>query len=227
MTVPWLERDPDALRALEATLRARYPTLHAFTEDGVCRIRGAIEIVPGDRYGIELELPSNYPHALPIAWETEGRIPREIDRHTFPNGSLCLGPPLALWLALDGDFSIERVIDVPVRNFLVGNSLVEEGQPWPYDDYAHGAAGIIQHLSEVLGTTDAMMLCKLLVDLMQGRVRGHWTCPCGSGLIIRKCHRDAIERLRRVPHGILAHAVDTMLDHLKRQRKLAQAAPSQ
>jgi len=46
-------------------------------------------------------------------------------------------------------------------------------------------------------------------------------------LIIRKCHRDAIERLRHVPHGVLAHAVDTILDDLKRRRESARRAQLQ
>jgi hypothetical protein len=66
-----------------------------------------------------------------------------------------------------------------------------------------------------------MTLCKLLIDLVQGKVRGHWPCPCGSGLIIRKCHRAAIERLWGVPDGILAHAVDTILKDVKRRREAA------
>src|SRR5262249_46427942 len=34
---------------------------------------------------------TQHPHAMPSVWETGGRIPREIDRHVFDDGSLCLG----------------------------------------------------------------------------------------------------------------------------------------
>jgi hypothetical protein len=221
MTDAWFERDKAGLRALEQTLRAKYPTLHAFMEDGVCRVRGGLEIVPGDRYAIDMALPSDYPDSPPRVWETDGRIPRETGRHTFPDGSLCLGTPLALWLALDGKFAVERVIDVPLRNFLVGNSLVEQDEPWPFEEQSHGVAGIVEHFGEVLGAHEPMALCKFLIDLAQGKVRGHWPCPCGSGVIIRKCHRDTIERLRGAPLGILGHAVDLILKDLKARRQLA------
>lgn len=220
-TAPWFEREPRALHALETTLQRCYPTLHAFAEDGVCHVQGSIEIVPGDRYYVDIALPANYPHAAPSVWETANRIPRELERHTFPDGSLCLGTPLSLCLDLQGDFSIEKVIDIALRNFLVGNSLVEEGKPWPYGDRAHGSAGIVEHFGELIGTTDPAAIGRFLLALMDGKVRGHWDCPCGSGLVIRKCHRDAVERLRNSPYGLLRHAAEMMAQELKRRREQA------
>ena len=154
VTQAWFEQDAAAFDRLESLLRAKYPTLHAFIVDGQCRIRGRFAAVRADHYALDIALPDNYPHALPSVWETGGRIPREIDRHVFGDGSLCLGPPLALWMQLEGDYSIERVIDGPLKSFLIGNSLVEEGEPWPHGDRAHGAAGLLEHLGELIGTSD-------------------------------------------------------------------------
>src|SRR5262245_5470778 len=148
VTHAWFEQGPAALVWLESQLRSRYPTLHAFIVDGEGRIRGTVAAVEADRYALDIALPMNYPRAMPSVWETGGRIPREIDRHVFDDGSLCLGAPLALWIQLGGNYSIERVIDGPLRGFLIGNSLVEEGEPWPYGERAHGAAGLLEHLGE-------------------------------------------------------------------------------
>lgn len=221
MTSPWFERDPAAFAELERTLRARYPTLHAFIEDGRCELRGTLAPVDGDRYQLRIALPDTYPRSLPSIFETGGRIPQTIDRHVFPSGALCLGVPLALWIALRGDFRIGNVIEGPLRSYLIGNSLVEQGEPWPHGDRSHGAAGILEHFGEFIGTTDALAVSGFLIDLLQGKVRGHWLCPCGSGNIVRKCHREAVEVLRSVPPSILMHAIDTILNDLKRQREAA------
>ncbi|MFX8778197.1 hypothetical protein ABTM50_20220, partial [Acinetobacter baumannii] len=85
-----------------------------------------------DRYRIDIVLDDDHPARPPRVWETGGRIPRTPDRHVFVDGALCLGTPLALWIALQGDFSLSRVLDGPVRNFLIGNSLVEQGEAWPH-----------------------------------------------------------------------------------------------
>ena len=48
--------------------------------------------------------------------------------------------------------------------------------------------------------------------------------PCGSGHIIRKCHREAVETLRQAPHYMLVHAIDTIAKDLKQRRENNAAA---
>jgi putative transcriptional regulator len=164
VTLAWFEQDPEAFAHLESVLRAGCPTLHAFIIDGECRIRGTFAAVGPDRYVLDIALPINYPHSMPSVWESGGRIPREIDRHVFDDGSLCLGAPLALWIQLGGNYSIERVIDGPLRSYLICNSLVEEGEPWPYGDRPH-AAGLLEHVGELIGTSDPKPVGRFLIDV--------------------------------------------------------------
>lgn len=202
MTV-WFEENPDAFTELEATLQSRFPTLHAFIEEGQCRIRGTYPVLEGarelDRYQIEVALPDNYPRSMARVWETAGRIPRTPDRHTFTDGALCLGTPIALWIELQGRFTIERVLDMPVRSFLIGNALVEEGQPWPHGERSHGAVGMLEHLRELIGTSEPRMVVSFLMAVVQGKVTKHSPCPCASGRKIHKCHKSGFKALRRVP----------------------------
>lgn len=110
-----------------------------------------------------------------------------------------------------------RVLDGPVRGFLIGNSLVEEGGSWPDGDRSHGTAGILEFYSSHLGTSDPVSVAKLLNALILDKVRGHWQCPCGSGAIIRKCHKDAVQALRTVPKDILVQSAITIVDTLKKR----------
>jgi hypothetical protein len=160
---------------------------------------------------------------MPSVWETGGRIPREMDRHVFVDGSLCLGAPLALWIQLRGDHSIERVIDGPLRSFLIGNSLVEEGEPWPHGERAHGAAGLLEHLGELIGTSDPQAVGRFLIKLLDKKVRGHRLCPCGSGLIIRKCHKDGVGMLQKAPARLLMDAFEAIAKHLEARQQSAAA----
>lgn len=226
MTLSWFDKNPLAMQTLERILRSKYPTLHAFVEDGVCVVRGSYSVMDGDqvidRYDLQIVLPSDYPASLPLVWETGGRIPREADRHVFPDpGCLCLGVPLALWIQLKGDFSLPTILDIPVRNYLIGNSLVERGEPWPHGDHSHGVDGILEFYRDLLGTSDPMKLAKFLLDVVKGKVRGHWACPCGSGNIIRNCHKEAIDGLRKIPDGIVAQTGCMILDEIDRKRHAA------
>lgn len=225
MSEPWFVRAPEHLAELEAMLRAHFPTLHAFIEDGKCRVRGTVALSDRgkefDRYRIEIVLPDDYPVHPPRVWELGGRIPREADRHVFVDGALCLGTPLALWIRLGGDFRLERVLEVPVRNFLIGNSLVEQGEPWPSGELSHGAAGMVEHLREVVGTQHPIMAATFLQALVGGRVSKHSPCPCASGKKILKCHHAGFKSLRRVPAEVLNQTALMILEEFAPERLAA------
>lgn len=203
----WHEKSPVAFEALRARLRAKYPTLRAHVENGAVIIQGGYEVVPGDWYGLSITLPGDYPHSLPEVRETAERIPLIQDRHVNPsNATLCLGVPEHLWLTCKGDFSFEHFLEGPIRNFLIGNSLVEEGKSWPFGETSHGGEGILQFYTDLMGITDTTKLTKFLRDLSKGRVPGHSPCPCGSGKIIRSCHAEGWRSLWNVPKTIIAYS---------------------
>ncbi len=216
MTGPWFIRDPRRLDELEAMLRARFPTLHAFIQDGRCHVRGTLPLLQDrqvfDRYALEIVLPDDYPMRPARVWETAGRIPRVADRHTFIDGALCLGAPIDLWMKLGGDFRLERMLDGPVCSFLLGNSLVEQGEPWSHDERPHGATGLLQHLAELLGTDRPVMIATFLQALAVGGVTKHSRCPCVSGKKILKCHHDGYKALRRIPPDVLEQTARIILE---------------
>lgn len=216
----WHENEPSGLDRLRQTLRARYPTLHARVQGGFVHVAGSFAVLTEDayqdRYMIDVRLPADYPGSIPDVWETGGRIERTIDRHVFPGtGALCVGVPVELWLNLKGDFSIENYLEKAVRPYLIGNSLFEEGQPWPFNESTHGSFGVLEFCERYLGTTDARVVGRFLLNLLKGKVRGHWPCPCGSGSILRKCHGEQVRALAEVPASILLSSVDHMLNVLE------------
>jgi hypothetical protein len=48
-------------------------------------------------------------------------------------------------------------------------------------------------------------------------VRGHWKCPCGSGAIIRNCHKEAVNALRGVPKDVIAVSGISIVEALKKR----------
>lgn len=219
----WHTDDPSALERLRATLRDRYPTLHARLRGDVAHVEGTFaalsEDAHEDRYAIDVRLPPDYPRSIPSVWETAGRIERIIDRHVFPaTGALCVGVPVELWINLEGDFSIENYLEKAVRPYLIGNSLFEEGQPWPFSESSHGSYGVLEFYERHLGTKDARVVGRFLLDLLKGKVKGHWPCPCGSGRPLRRCHGEKVNVLKDVPAGVLLDSVDHMLNVLRMAR---------
>jgi hypothetical protein len=81
----WHRNDPTLYEKDKAEVETHFPELRFAVEDGVVYIRGSFPVLfEGqvlDRYAVELQLPRNHPHALPVVRETGGRIPRTDDRH--------------------------------------------------------------------------------------------------------------------------------------------------
>ncbi len=216
----WHMDDPLALGRLRKILRDRYPTLHVRMRGDFVHVEGTFaaltEDAHEDRYAINVRLPADYPRSIPSIWETAGRIERNIDRHVFPaTGALCVGVPVELWINLKGDFCIENYLEKAVRPYLIGNSLFEEGQPWPFSQSSHGSYGVLEFYERHLGTRDSRVVGRFLLDLLKGKVKGHWPCPCGSGQPLRKCHGEQVNALKNVPAGALLDSVDHMLNLLR------------
>jgi hypothetical protein len=218
----WYKENPSAYETLKKTLIERFPTLHAIIDEGAVTILGRYYLKENefeiDQYQIEIRLPDAYPNALPSVWETDDRIPRLADRHVMPNtGELCLGVPEEIWILLNGNFSIETFLDGPVRNYFIGNTLVEKGEPWPFGERKHGDPGIIQFYEDQIGTNTLAGIIHIIGLVLTKKIRGHWPCPCKSGEIIRRCHTSIIQDLPRIPVNILFRAFEKFSKRLKRE----------
>jgi len=203
----------ERMAALEAELVADYATLHLVEQAGTLRIRGSFPVKVGEQvltwFRVEIALPAEFPHALPIVWETGGRIPRVPERHiNTADGSACVVLPDAFWMSQDrAEVSLLEFLRGPVHNFFLGQALVETGQPWPFGEWAHGASGVREHYAALLGTSAPEAPAQLLRFALQ-QVKGHRSCPCGSGRRLRKCHGDLLRRIRqRVPADALRQAL--------------------
>lgn len=80
--------------------------------------------------------------------------------------------------------------------FKRAQATVEEGQPWSFGQWAHGAKGIFQFYRELLKTSDLRVMTTYLDYLAAKKVKGHWQCPCTNGKKLRDCHFDQIKELR-------------------------------
>ncbi len=217
---PWFVRAPEALDTLRTMLAARYPTLHIEEVDGRILIRGSFSIsyqgTALDWYLIELSLPDDYPMSPSVVREVGGRIPRELDRHVNSDGSLCLAVSEDMWIKWNGKFDVANFLEGPIRNFLIGNSLVELGHKWPYGERAHGSAGVCEFYREAVGIGKPEQVLQLLGYLSKERVKGHWPCPCGSGRNVRNCHRETILQLHaQIPPRVIKDSMTVVRSEIE------------
>lgn len=200
MTRPWHVANAALKEEVQATLSQSYPNLVFQMQGGTASVVGTFPVVHDnvviDRFAILMTFPDNYPDDLPVVREIGGRLPWILDRHVNPNGTLCLLVPDE-WFILAEDQSFAAFMAGPVRNFFLGQALVEAGREWPFGERRHGHAGLIDAYEELLGVSGRDALLRYLTSLQRDQIKGHWECPCGSGDMLRRCHLDHLRALQK------------------------------
>ncbi len=198
----WQRNDPTLYEKEKAQVEAHFPELHFVVENDLVYVRGSFPVkFEGqvlDRYSVELQLARNHPTGLPVVRETGGRIPRHIDRHIIAaDGTACVLLPDERWRLWPLGSPLLKYLTGPLHTFFLGQTTVEEGQPWPFGEWAHGAKGVFQFYSELLKTSDLRVMITYLDYLAGKKVKDHWPCPCRNGKKLRDCHLDQVKELRK------------------------------
>lgn len=197
----WHRENPVLYLNEKAEVEASFPDLRFVVENDIVYVRGSFALMfEGqvlDRYSIELQLAKNHPSGLPVVRETGGRIPRHSDRHMNPaDGTACVFIPDERWRLWPVGASLIKFLIGPLHSFFLAQSMVEEGEPWPFGQWAHGPKGIFQYYRELLKTSDLYVITRFLDCLSAKKVKGHWPCPCRSNKKLRDCHFGHVKDLR-------------------------------
>jgi hypothetical protein len=185
---------------LEGALAVPYPGLVVTRNGEGALIEGTVDLhhnnVSFGSFLVTIQVDHDYPETQPVCREIGGRIPRNPDHHTNGNGTLCLGVPEEIWMRMNGVFEIKAFIDTCLVPFLIGAACKLSGGTWPHGERGHGAVGIVEFYAERFGTHDPSRVLDVIAMLSEPVVRGHWPCPCGSGEVLRRCHRTAVLEMR-------------------------------
>lgn len=149
-------------------------------------------------YALKILFPREYPRVIPTVIETEHRIPRESEYHTYNNGSFCLGSEINLKVILFetpniADF-VERILDP----FLYSISYKLKYDYYPNGDLDHGEAGLIEDYERLFHVNKKSSVLSVLAALgKRKRVANKLPCPCGCGKKLGKCEfRFTLEKWR-------------------------------
>lgn len=196
----WHTFRPSLKAEVLGVLSSVYPDLHFRIDGGQALAQGAFPVRDDegdiDRFAVEVRFLDNFPERLPVVREIGRRIPHSRERHINPeDGTCCLLVPEE-WFVLAGDKSFQSFMAGPVHNFFLGQSLVERGEPWPFGERPHGTAGAWEAFEDLLGVKGQDTVKRYLECLTKREIKGHWSCPCGSGAILRRCHVVEIRSLQ-------------------------------
>jgi hypothetical protein len=176
---------------------------------GVLLLRGCFKFVAQapshsvleDAFDLEIEVPANFPKALPRVKETDGRIPRHGDYHVNRDGTLCLGSPLRLFLKLSNAPTLPGFAGCCLVPYLFAIShKLRNGGALPFGELAHEAPGLITDYMDLFRLRGPDQVLQAFAALgMKKRRANKFPCPCGCGLRLGRCQFNAqIRRFRRL-----------------------------
>jgi hypothetical protein len=202
--VPGSFRQRASRWGVEDVLR-RYPELRlAPASQGVLRLIGTLRFSGrprgkesiDDEYEVDLSVPDRPTQNLPIARETRGRIPDT--QHKNPDGSLCLGSPTRLRLAIHGAKPLLSFVENCLIPYLYGYSYFERHAAWPFGELKHGEEGIHEDFASLFGIgPDESVEEFVRLAAMKKRLANRARCPCESGRRVGRCHGRRINQLRK------------------------------
>ena len=213
---PWHVRDPAAAQLIRDDLARHYPSLHLLIADGAATVRGTFPVLGDlaqvlDRFLVDIRLPPAFPRVLPETREIGGRIPWTRHRHVGPGGVACVLLTEDRWRCYPPGAPFITYLKVPLRNFFLGQLLVEHGEPWPFGEWGHDAEGILEFYHEELRTQDPAVIRRFLNALRRRRLQATLPCPCGSGRRVAACCIDRIRCLRdRIPPDVADESLSTL-----------------
>ena len=224
---PWYVEQPGLLADVRAAI-AGYPTLHLFLSDPNAEIRGTFPVRDEsggtlDEYVVSIELRAGYPKTLPVVRETAGRIPHTLDRHVVrPHGTCCVLLPDARWEEWPVEAPFSDYLAGPLRNFFLGQSIVEQGGEWPFGEWAHGNQARLDYYKALVQTESNIELRRYLEVIGWPHTRGRVSCPCGSGRRLRKCCHSKVHDLHsKLPRETARKAFAVLGFHRRGSRNAA------
>jgi hypothetical protein len=195
----YLELEVDELLHLHPQLRLVPSDGPAVVVEGIIAFDaiGPTGVKIEDKYKIKLRMPLDAKNSLPMAWETEGRIPS--DFHKLESNSLCLASPIKIRMKLAESPSMAIFVSEFVVPYLYGYSYFEQFGEMPFGELSHGIEGIREHLREMF-QCDTATYPEIFLKLasLQKRRANKIACPCLSGRRLGKCHNRIVNQLRKI-----------------------------
>lgn len=158
-------------------------------------------------YRLNISIPRDFPKALPVVKEIEGRIPRLADFHVNQDGSLCLGSRLRLMMRLQRNPTLAGFACECVVPFLYAMSLkLTLGVDFIFGELPHGRRGEVDDYRDLLDLkNEEQIIPALRAILKKRRLANKLPCPCGCSQRLGKCpFNSTIREFRKaLPKGWL------------------------
>jgi len=191
-------------------IKKKYPELKIYPKNDEIVLKGLLDIYDRngnyiDSFNVEIFVPKSFPKSLPIVKEIGDDIPKNPDRHVNPDGTLCLTLPVIMKEKLKKNPSVVFYIEKFVKPYLAIQIYFEKTGKWLTGEYNHGEKGVIEFISELfnldIGIATKLYYYSKINMKKVAIINWNSLCPCGSGRVLKKCHKKQILKILKLLYG--------------------------
>ena len=151
-----------------------------------------------DEYSIKIECTKDYPNSFPLVYETNERLPHNIDWHIYGDGHFCICTPIEEYIYCAKGITLTSFIQKQVVPYLHNQSFREK-EGYFLNERSHGSLGILESLHDILHINDSTKIYSILVHIYKNSKPLRTSkCFCGSARKYRHCHKEAFEVLKSI-----------------------------
>jgi len=151
-----------------------------------------------DKYSIRIECPNDYPNSFPLVYETNQRLPHNIDWHIYGDGHFCICTPIEEYIYCAKGIMLTSFIKNQVVPYLHNQSFREK-EGYFLNERSHGSMGILESLYDILQVNDLIKVYSILVYIYENNKPQRTSkCFCGSDRKFRYCHKEGYEMLKSI-----------------------------
>lgn len=143
---------------------------------------------------------------MPSLRISNGQTEWDVKRHYYEDGRACLNGPVEEHQFMKKEFSFLQYFEMRVIPFLYGQKFYDEYHKWPWAEYAHCAAGILESFFASDRSKEMAEICfdrlknekswsRVKSTLLGGRLPESSKCLCGSSRQLRLCHGTSLFKI--------------------------------
>lgn len=193
-------------KSTQSVISSRQKGLHAYITDGKLIIDGVFCLFDGDTpynsFQINVQMDGSFPNSEPRVLETGNKIiPKSPVRHINGDGTCCIGI-WEEWLYREEDHSAANFLNTILYTYFTQQDYYERKGIWPpTGERSHGEKGMLESYGDILGIKPQKRKILAYLGILGGAwPKGHCSCPCRSGKILRNCHKtDFWDLHKKVP----------------------------